>query len=101
MNQELHRIKNNVETIQKAIGLSSLPTKEWAGWLKRDKWLNLWWCIPGAMAVAASFLPAGQGEKHFGLVPQQWAPVVTTAVVFWVFWYHLLKTTANDGRPQD
>ena len=48
MKQELERVKNDVETIQKALGLPASFPREWIQWMKRDQWFSLWWCCPAS-----------------------------------------------------
>jgi hypothetical protein len=100
MKPELDRVKNDIETIQNAIGLSPTVAQEWIRWMKRDNWLNLWWCLPGTMLIASSFLPFSNTEKHFGLALAQWTGILVAAIAGGVLFANIRKTTANDGRPQ-
>jgi len=100
MKQELDRVKNDIETIQKAIGLAPSLAQEWIRWMKRDNWLNLWWCLPGTMLIASSFLPSGNTEQYFGLALAQWTGVLVAAVMLGILIVSIRKMTANDGRPQ-
>ena len=72
MKPELDRVKNDLETMQKAIGLTSPPARDWIHWLNRDKWLNFWWCVPGLMLIAAALTPLDDTRKFLGLVASQW-----------------------------
>lgn len=72
MKQDLDRVKNDVETIQKAMGLAPSIRQEWVQWMKRDNWLNLWWCLPGVILVVSALLPFGPDEKFLGLLRAQW-----------------------------
>ena len=100
MKPEFDRVKNDLETMQRAMGLSPTLAQEWIPWMKRDNWLNVWWCVPGMILIASSFLPSGNAEKYFGLVPAQWAGILATAALLGVMIISIRKMTANDGRPQ-
>jgi hypothetical protein len=100
MKQELDRVKNDIETIQSAIGLSPSVAQDWVRWMKRDNWLFLWWCLPGAMMITSSFLPAGYPEKYFGYTLGAWTGILAAALAGGLLFVGIRKTTANDGRPQ-
>jgi hypothetical protein len=100
MKQELDRVKHDVETLQKAMGLAPALGREWIHWMKRDNWLNLWWGLPGAILIASSFLPSGNAARYFGLVPAQWTGLLVTAAMLGMLMVSVRKMTANDGRPQ-
>jgi hypothetical protein len=99
MNQDLDRVKDDVATLQKALGLAPTPGREWLPWLKRDNWLNLWWCLPGALMIASSFLPPGHTERFLGLAPAQWAGILVAAAILGAMIVSFRKLTAEDGRP--
>src|SRR5690349_16740079 len=99
MNHELDRVKNDLETIQNVIGISPTLAREWIPWMKRDLWLFLWWCLPGVMFIASSFLPSGDVAKHFGYTLAEWTGILLLAVVGGIFFATIRKTLANDGRP--
>ena len=100
MKQELDRVKNDVETMQQAMGLASSMGREWVHWMKRDNWLNLWWCLPGTMLIASSFLPVNNTAKYFGLVLAQWTGILVATAMLGIMIVSIRKMTANDGRPQ-
>lgn len=100
MKQEFERVKNDIETIQNVIGLSPTLAHEWILWMKRDIWLFLWWCLPGAMLIASSFLPIGEVRKHFGYTLAEWTGILIAVVMGGIFFATIRKTLANDGRPQ-
>lgn len=100
MKQVLDRVKNDVATIEKAMGLAPALHLEWVPWMKRDKWLNLWWALPGLILLGSAFLPAGIDEKLFGLAPAQWIGVVTAISMLGLLIASIWKMTANDGRPE-
>jgi hypothetical protein len=100
MRQELDRVKNDVETMQKAMGLAPSMGRDWIHWLKRDNWLNLWWCVPGMMLIGSSFLPSNHAARYFGLVLAQWTCILAAAAFLGGLIINIRKTTANDGRPQ-
>jgi len=87
-----------METIQKAMGLTPSAGREWIDWMKRDKWFSLWWCLPGLILIASTLLPLDNAEKHFGLVPSQWAGLLVAAVMLGIAAVHSRKVTADDGR---
>jgi hypothetical protein len=100
MKPELDRVKNDVETMQKAMGLSPSTGREWIHWMKRDNWLNLLWCLPGTILIASAFLPSDNTAKYFGLVLAQWTGILVAAAMLGVMITSIRKMTANDGRPQ-
>ena len=99
MNHELDRVKNDVATLQKALGLAPAPGREWLPWLKRDNWLNLWWCLPGVLLIAYSFLPPGHTAPYLGLAPAQWVGMLVAAAILGAMIVSFRKMTADDGRP--
>ena len=99
MKQEFDRVKSDVETIQRAMGLAPSMGREWIAWMKRDRWFNLWWCLPGLILITSALLPLDNADKHFGLVPSQWAGVLVAAVMLGITAVHSRKIVANDGRP--
>jgi hypothetical protein len=100
MKQDLDRVKNDVSTIQKAMGLDLSLRREWIQWMKRDKWLGLWWCLPCFILIASALLPLHNSATYFGLVAAQWAGLVTAAVMLAITVLSLQKTISNDGRPE-
>jgi hypothetical protein len=96
---ELDRVKRDVETIQRAMGLAPSMGREWIAWMKRDRWFSLWWCLPGLILIASALLPLDNAEKYFGLAPGQWAGVLTAVVMLGITAVHSRKVVANDGRP--
>ena len=100
MKQELDRVKNDVETMQKAMGIAPEMGRDWIHWMKRDNWLFLWWCLPGAILIAASFLPSNKPARYFGLVLAQWTGILVAAIMGGIFFATIRRTLANDGRPQ-
>src|SRR5215472_10071438 len=99
MKSELDRVKSDVETIQKAMGLAPSMGREWIQWMKRDRWFSLWWCLPGLILVTSALLPLDNAEKHFGLLSSQWAGILVAAVMLGITAVHSRKILANDGRP--
>lgn len=100
MKPEIDRVKHDVETMQKAMGLVPSMGREWIHWMRRDNWLNLWWVLPGTMLIAASFFPVDKTAKYFGLVLAQWTGILVAAVMLGILILSIRKMTANDGRPQ-
>src|SRR5215472_13788306 len=99
MKQELDRIKGDVETMQKAMGLVPSMAREWVHWLKRDRWFSLWWCLPGAIIIAAALLPLDHGARHYGLVPDQWAGILVAVTLLGLAIGHSRRIAGGDGRP--
>ena len=100
MKPELDRVKHDVETIQKAMGFLPSVRREWVQWMKRDNWLNLWWCLPGIILIASAFLPSGDATRYFGLVPVQWAGLLVAAVILGIGILLLRKVTDTHDRPE-
>lgn len=99
MKPEIERVKNDLETIQKAMGTEPSFGKDWAKWLRRDNWLNLWWLLPATLLLASTFVPWGNGAKYWGLAPQQWAGVLVAAVLFGMLLFWNRAVMRRDGRP--
>jgi hypothetical protein len=100
MRQELDRVKNDVETMQKALGLAPSMGREWLQWMKRDKWFSLWWCVPGFILIADALLPHDQTQRYWGLVLDQWAGLLVAAVMLGITIMHGRKMKTDDGRPE-
>jgi hypothetical protein len=100
MKQELNRIKNDVETIQKAMGLPPVIGREWIQWVKRDRWFSLWWCLPGLIIIAAALLPLARSAKYLGLVPDQWAGILVALSLLVVASFNTRQMSGKDGRPE-
>src|SRR5437016_2799959 len=99
MKQELARVKNDLETIQKAMGLAPSMGRDWIQWMKRDNWLNLWWCLPGIILIASAFLPF-RNERYFGWALGQWTGLLVAAVMLGITVVYFRKISAKDGRPE-
>lgn len=99
MKPELDRVKHDLETIHQALGLAPSMGREWIQWMKRDKWLGLWWCLPGFILIAAALLPLDHATRYWGLVSDQWAGLLVCAVLLGLAGLLTRKVTANDGRP--
>ena len=100
MNHELDRVKNDLETIQKVLGLAPSIRREWIQWMKRDNWLHLWWCLPGVILIASALLPFGNNEKYLGLVLAQWSGLLAAAAMLGITVVCLRRMTGKDGRPE-
>jgi hypothetical protein len=99
MKPELDRIKNDLETMQKALGLAPAMGREWILWMKRDRWSGLWWCLPGVILIATALLPHDRLTKYGGLVIDQWMGLLVAVVLLGIAVVMARKVTANDGRP--
>jgi len=100
MKQELDRVKNDVETMQRAMGLAPSMGREWIQWMKRDRWFSLWWCLPGFILIAAALLPFDRAKRYWSLVPDQWAGVLVAITLLGVAIGHTRQVTGKDGRPE-
>ena len=100
MKQDFDRVKNDVETIQKAMGLAPSIGVEWIQWMKRDRWFSLWWCVPGLIIIAAALLSFDHAQRYFGLVADQWAGLLVAGTLLALAWGHGRQTTGKDGRPE-
>jgi hypothetical protein len=99
MKPEIERVKNDLETIQKAMGTAPAFGRDWAKWIRRDNWLTLWWLLPAAILLATSLVHWEGGERYLGLKPEQWAGVLVAVVLIGmlVFWNRAVKR--GEGRP--
>jgi hypothetical protein len=100
MKPELDRVKSDLETIQKAMGVAPSLGRDWLQWLRRDKWFSLWWCVPGFIIVAAALAPLDHAQKYWGLVSNQWAAVLVTISMLTIAGAHGRKVTGKDGRSE-
>ena len=100
MKPELDRVKNDLETMQKALGLAPSMGRDWIQWMRRDKWFSLWWCLPGFLLIAAALWPHDPAQRYGGLVLDQWAGLLVAAIMLGITFVHTRKVTANDGRPE-
>jgi hypothetical protein len=100
MKPELDRVKNDLETIQKAMGIAPSLGRDWLEWLKRDKWFGLWWCVPGLILVAAALAPLNHAQKYWGLVSDQWAGILIIISMLAIAAAHTRKVTGKDGRSE-
>src|SRR6266436_93958 len=100
MKPELDRVKHDLETMEKALGLAPSMGREWIQWMKRDKWGGLWWCLPGFILIAAALLPHDHANQYLGLVLDQWAGLLVAAVMLGIAAVGMRKVTANDRRPE-
>lgn len=88
MKPELDRVKNDLETMQKALGLVPSVGREWVHWMRRDQWFSLWWCLPGFILIAAALLPLDHAKRFWGLVPGQWTGLLVSAVMLGITMVH-------------
>jgi hypothetical protein len=99
MKPELDRVKNDVETIQRAMGLPPSMGQDWIQWMKRDRWASLWWCVPGCILIAAALLPFDHARRHWGLVTDQWAGILVAVSLMGLASLHTRQVASKDGRP--
>jgi hypothetical protein len=100
MKPELNRVKNDLETIQKAMGMAPSLGRDWLEWLKRDRWFSLWWCVPGLIIVAAALAPLDHAQKYCGLVPSQWAGIAVVISMLIIATAHMRKVTGKAGQSE-
>lgn len=98
MSAELNRIKQDLETMQRALGLAPSLGRDWVDWLKRDRWFSLWWCIPGVILIGAAVIPHSHTIRYGGLVIDQWAGCLVAAVMLGIAGIQTRRVTANDSR---
>jgi hypothetical protein len=98
MKVEFDRVKNDLETIQKAMGMSPSLGREWLQWLKRDKWFSLWWRVPGLILIASALLPLDHTHKYSGFVVDQWAGILVAVTMLSIAGIYGRKVTGKDGR---
>ena len=99
MKPEIDRVKDDLETIQKAIGLAPAFGSEWIQWLKRDTWLYLLWCLPGFILIASALVQFDNTKRLLGLMPAQWVGILVAAVMLGVVVVVSRKMAGADGRP--
>lgn len=99
MKPEIERVKNDLETMQKAMGSEPSFGHDWAKWIRRDNWMTLWWLLPAAILLTASFVHWENSQRYFGLKPEQWIGVLVALVMvgMLVFWNRAV--TRRNGRP--
>ena len=95
MKQELARVKHDLETIQKAMGLAPSMGRDWIQWMKRDNWLNLWWCLPGVILIVSALLSIGNNERYLGLAWGQWTGLLVAAVMLGITVVYFRKMTVR------
>lgn len=100
MKQEFDRVKNDVETIQKAMGLTPSIGRDWIQWMKRDRWFSLWWCLPGLILIATALLSFDHTKRYWGLVADQWAGLLVAGTLLGLAIGHGRQVTGKDGRPE-
>jgi hypothetical protein len=100
MKPELDRVKNDLDMMQKALGLAPSMGRDWIQWMRRDRWFSLWWCLPGFILIAAALVPFDHSNRYWGLVPSQWTGLLVAAVMLGITFAHARKVTANDGRSE-
>jgi len=98
MKIEIDRLKNDLETIQKAMGVTPSLGREWLDWLKRDKWFSLWWCVPGLILIASALAPLDHARRYAGLVVGQWAGILVALTMLIIAWVYGRRVTGRDGR---
>lgn len=101
MERELNRVKGDLETIHKAMGLAPSASREWLRWMHRDKWFSLWWVLPGLLILAAALLPLDRGTRYLGLVVDQWAGILVAASMIGIAFSHTRQVSGKDGRPEE
>src|SRR5262249_41844480 len=99
MKPELDRLKSDLDTMQKALGLAPSIGREWLQWMKRDKWMGLWWSLPGLIVLTTALWPHDRVNRYWGLILDQWAGFMVAAALLVIAAVMSRKVTASDGRP--
>jgi hypothetical protein len=99
MRQDLDRIKSDLETMEKALGGHTSISRDWLLWMKRDRWIGLWWCLPGVILIATALVPHDRTQRYLGLMTDQWMGLLVCAVLLGLAHFLTRKVTADDGRP--
>jgi hypothetical protein len=100
MKPEIDRVKNDLETIERAMGIAPSLGQDWLQWLKRDKWFSLWWCVPGLLLIAATLAPLDHARKVWGFAIDQWAGILVVVAMLTIARAHIRKVTGKDGRSE-
>ena len=100
MKPELTRVKNDLETMQKALGLSPSMGREWIDWMKRDRWFSLWWCLPGFILIIGAVLSLDRNQQYWGLALHAWEGLFVALVMTLITIVHTRRVKADDGRPE-
>jgi hypothetical protein len=100
MNDELERMRNDLEVIQKAMGLGLAAGRDWIPWMRRARWTSLWWCLPGFICIVSALLPFDRARRHLGLVGEQWAGLLVAASLVALAILHGRQVARKDGRPE-
>ncbi len=100
MKQELERMKNDLEVIQRAMGLAPAAGRDWIHWMRRDRWASLWWCLPGLICIVSALLPFDHARRHLGLAGGQWAGLLAAASLLALAIAHSRQVAGHDGRPE-
>lgn len=100
MKSDLTRLKEDLEVIQKAMGLAPAPGREWAPWLRKDAPLYLLFCLPGAVLLFAELvLPMEGMERYGGLRIAQWTGLLTAVLLLGILLMVMRRAAGGDGRP--
>ena len=99
MKPELDRVRNDIDTIQKAMGLAPSFGRDWIQCLKRDNWLNLWWCVPGLILVVSAWVPFDDSKAWLGLLASQWVGLLAAAALLGIGVLQFRMMSNTDKRP--
>lgn len=99
MKTEIERVKNDLETIQKAMGTEPRFGRDWAKWIRRDNWMTFWWFLPAAILLSASFVHSENSSRYGGLKPEQWIGLLVCAVLIGMLVFWNRAVTRRNGRP--
>src|SRR5687768_632565 len=99
MKRELDRIKGDLQTIEQALGGPAVIGREWILWMKRDRWIGLWWSLPGVILIASAALPLDRATRYWGLLFDQWVGLLVCVVLLGLASCLTRKVAADDGRP--
>src|SRR5262249_31015867 len=99
MKPQLDRVKQDLDTIQNALGLTPPLMRDCVRWMRRDNWLNLCWCLPGVILICSALLPPAPGGRLLGLALGQWTGLLVAAAMLVITVACVRRGTRLDGRP--
>jgi len=98
MKTEIDRIKSDVEIMRKAMGLPPSLGREWFKWMKRDRWVGIWWAVPGLILILEAVAPIDRTVRYLGLVADQWTGLLVAATLLAPASVQIRRVSAKDGR---
>jgi len=99
MQPELDRVKSDLLTIEKAIGVAPAFGPEWVQWLRRDTRLYLLWGVPALILIGSAFVTFDDTQRHLGLLSVQWIGIVVAAFLLGILAIVNRTMSGRHGRP--